>query len=433
MFKKNTKTKSKKTSWISNRVIRKKILFTVFIFLVYRIGCTITIPGIKNSYIELGKMSPLLMMNMMSGGSLTRFSIFALGVGPYITSSIIIELLAYVIPALEDWKDQGEKGRSKMEKLTRLVTIGLAILQGWSITYAFNKQYGIMSDTSTWSYIFTIVILMTGTMIITWLGDQITLHGIGNGISMLIFAGIAAELPNIFVGNFANDVLANMDSDLTRGIIHYAGFVLFYLLLVLLIVIFENGQKKIHMMTSAGKLSNGSNSTYMPIKVNPAGVMPIIFAQSIMTAPLMIISYFKYDTYENLSNIFSFSSPIGLTVYGVLTFLLTFFYVSIIMDPEEITDNYGKNGFYIPGVRPGKDTQRYLSITISRTILVGAIGITVMAILPYLLSIFATTTNVTALGGTGIIVAVGVILEARESVKMTVIENKYNRGWLLKK
>lgn len=417
---------------LKNKEIRKRILFTVFIFIVYRYGCTLTVPGINKDSISISSDSVFSIMNLLGGGSLTNFSIFALGVSPFITASIIVELLAGVIPALQDMKDEGEKGRKKIERISRFMAFFLAIVQGWSIVYGFNHQYGIMSDVSIMSYAFVILVLVGGTMAISWLADLITLHGVGNGMSMLIFAGIVAQLPHTFFSNFTRTILvAEGEQQITQGIIHFIGFVLIYLALVFSVIVIEDAVKKVHIMNSTGRLNNGTTSSFMPIKLNSAGVIPIIFAQSIITVPQMVMSFVNTNAYDKMNSVLSFGTVSGLIIYALLIFLMAFFYTSVVLDTEEIANRFKKDGFFIPNVRPGKDTEKYLNLVIRRTTLLGALFITIMGILPYILAFFATVTSTSALGGTGIIVAVGVILETIENFNSIQTENKYNVGWLM--
>lgn len=415
---------------LKNKEVQKKLLFTILIFAVYRYGCTLTVPGINKESVKISTDSVFAIMNLIGGGALNNFSIFALGVGPFITASIIVELMAGVIPYLEDIKEEGEKGRKKIERISRFLALFLAIIQGWSIVYGFNAQYHIMTDTGILSYAFIITILVGGTMAVSWLADMITVHGIGNGMSMLIFAGIVSSLPNTFYGNFSRAVLGSAETgQLAQGIFHFICFVLIYLALILGVVVIESAEKRIHIMSSNGRMSNGSTSSFMPVKLNSAGVIPIIFAQSIITVPQMIISFANYDVYQKMNAFLSFGSATGIAVYGVLTFLMAFFYTSVVLDTEEISERFKKEGFFIPNVRPGKDTEKYLNIVINRTTLIGAVFITVMAVLPYVLALFSTVTSTAALGGTGVIVAVGVLIETMANLESIQTENKYNTAW----
>lgn len=415
---------------LKNKEVQKKLLFTILIFAVYRYGCTLTVPGINKESVKISTDSVFAIMNLIGGGALNNFSIFALGVGPFITASIIVELMAGVIPYLEDIKEEGEKGRKKIERISRFLALFLAIIQGWSIVYGFNAQYHIMTDTGILSYAFIITILVGGTMAVSWLADMITVHGIGNGMSMLIFAGIVSSLPNTIYGNFSRAVLGSAETgQLAQGIFHFICFVLIYLALILGVVVIESAEKRIHIMSSNGRMSNGSTSSFMPVKLNSAGVIPIIFAQSIITVPQMIVSFANYDVYQKMNAFLSFGSATGIAVYGVLTFLMAFFYTSVVLDTEEISERFKKEGFFIPNIRPGKDTEKYLNIVINRTTLIGAVFITVMAVLPYVLALFSTVTSTAALGGTGVIVAVGVLIETMANLESIQTENKYNTAW----
>lgn len=418
---------------LKNKEVRKRILFTLLIFIVYRYGCSLTVPGVDKSTFAITSDSMFAIMNLMGGGALSKFSVFALGVSPYITAGIIIQLLAMdVVPCLSEWKKDGEKGRKKTERVTRYLTLVLAIIQGISITYGFDKQYGILGDGATYrTYVFVVSMLVAGTMLITWLGDQITLKGIGNGMSMLIFAGIVSELPSTFFTNFNNTILiASGESQITQGIIHFCGFVLLYLFLIFVVTVIECGERRITIKNANSTFSTGSNMSYLPIKVNPSGVIPVIFAQSIITSPQIIISFFNQSLYSTLSEKLALTNTFGLSLYAILTFVFTFIYADMVLSPEDIADNLKKQGSFIPNVRPGKDTEKYLHKMIYRTSLIGAIVLTLIAVLPYFLAHFATVTSTTALGGTGIIVCVGVALETLEALKIMKLDHKYEMGWL---
>lgn len=421
---------------IKNKEVRKRVYFTLLIFAIYRYGCLLTLPGIDKSAVSISSDSVFSIMNLLGGGALSNFSVFALGVGPYITASIIIQLLSMdVIPAFSDWRNEGEKGKKKTERATRYLGVLIAIMQGWSITYAFDKQYSILgSDVTYRTYIFVISMLVAGTMLITWLADQITIKGIGNGMSMIIFAGIVAELPSKFYSNFARTVLIASGADQVRqGIIHFTGFVLIYLFLIFMVTLIESAERRIHIQNSTATFANGSNNSYLPIKLNPAGVIPVIFAQSLLTAPQVIASFFNYSTYTKMNSALSLSSNLGLGLYALLTFLFTFVYTSMMMNTEDMANNLKKQGSYIPNVRPGKDTENYLKLYIKRTTLIGALALTAIAALPYILANFATVTSTTALGGTGIIVCVGVAVETIYFMEAMQTEHKYNTGFGIRK
>ena len=411
-----------------NKEMRNRIIITLVIMLLYRYGCSLLVPGISTVNLLLSSTSFFGMMNMLGGGALSRFSVFALGVNPYITASIIIELMTIVIPVLDEWRQDGQKGMQKIEKATRYLSVILAILQAFSITYQFDRQYGIMQLKSASSYMYVIAILTAGSMILVWLGDQITVHGIGNGISLLIFAGIVAELPSTFTTTFSSLVGGLKGQKVFSGVMNFTLFVLLYLAIIFLVLKIETAERRIPIKSSRGSaFSSGSNLSYLPIKVNSSGVIPIIFAQSIMTVPLMIISFISIDTYKKVDAFVSLTKVSGIVIYAVLVFLFTFFYADTVVDPEEISDNFRKSGTFIPGIRPGKDTQKYLRNILYSTTFTGAVSLTAIAVLPYILTKVTSLTSAAALGGTGIIVAVSVALETIDMLKAKYTELKYKR------
>ena len=369
-------------------------------------------------------------MNLMGGGALARFSVFALGISPYITSSIVVQLLSMdVIPALSDMRESGEKGKRKLEKVTRYLAVVLALIQGFSLTYGFDKQYSILSHTDFIGYVYVLMILLAGTMLVVWLGDQITLHGIGNGISMLIFAGIVSELPTTFSTTFKTLAVGEENTILAGGVFGYILYILAYLLLIFFVVMIECGERRIPIQSSQNSTLRPNNMSFIPVKVNPSGVIPVIFAQSILMAPMIVISFFNTELYQSLSAKLALSKPLGLSIYAILAFLITFVYTDMIMDSDEISENLKKSNSYIPKIRPGKDTSNHLRTIINQTAFIGAIGLTVLAVLPYVLPMITNLSMTSALGGTGLIVVVGVALETIGELSTTVIENKYDTGW----
>lgn len=409
----------------------KKLLWTLFVFLIYRFGCSLAIPGISSVGLKFSADSLFALMNVLGGGALSKFSIFALGVGPYITASIVVELLAVgVVPAFTEWKNDGVKGAQKTERATRFLGFGLAILQAFFITYGFDKQYGIMKSTSAGSYIFVIMMLTAGAMLMIWLGDLITKKGVGNGLSMLIFAGIISSMPATFVETFETLIPGLKGSKLAHGVVEFILFILFYLLLIFLVTKVETAERRVPIQAN-GTFATGSNMSFMPIRVNSASVIPVIFAQTLLTVPQTIASFISTKAYTKVSAFLSLGSARGLILYGVMTFLFTFMYTDIILDPEEIADNFKKQGTFIPGVRPGKDTEKILGRIILSTTFTGAVCLTVIALLPYLLAKFTSLSTVAALGGTGIIVAVGVAIETIETIESKLTTDKYKNygGW----
>ena len=418
-------------SLFKNKEIRKKILFTLAMLLIYRIGSAIPVPGVDSAKLsaQIADNSILSMMNLLGGGAFERMSVFALGVTPYITSSIIIQLLSMdVIPALTEMAKSGQTGRTKMDRITRYFAVVLAFVQSISMVYAFDRQYQILSTSSLSTYLFTATLLTAGTQFLIWLGDRISMFGIGNGISIIIFAGIVSNMPaqfvqvwNIFVGGAEAGAMFS-------GVLQFILYVILYLAIIIGVVIMETAVRKIPIQyTSSSNTRGHGDITYLPFKINSASVIPVIFASSIMTAPQIILSFFNQDAYQKLSNFLSVQKPVGLIIYAVLTFLFTFFYTDLQVDPDKIAENLGKSGAYIPGIRPGTETKTYLRKVLNRITVLGATALTVIAVIPYLLPMVITSlpTSV-SLGGTGIIIVVGVAMETMSQLKGQLTQKQYH-------
>ena len=415
--------------------LRRKIIFTLGILFVYRLGAGITIPGVNVGSLSSSDATNGIfgIMNLLGGGTLERFSLFALGVSPYITSSIIIELLSMdVIPALTRWRKEGNTGKKKKDRVTRVLTLLLAALQGGVLTYAFDTSYKILVDTSIWSYIYVVLIMMAGSMLAIWLGDQITQKGIGNGVSLLIFTGIVSNLPNAFLTTYDN--LVTYDSGMWLDIAWYVLFVVVYLSIVVFVVFTEGAIRKIpvNYASSTSVTMRAREQTHMPIKINSSGVLPVIFASSVMIAPVTIATFITQNDFTRaMQKVLSFQTCTGLAIYVVLILLFTFFYTNLQVDPEKISENLGKSGTYIPGVRPGAETKNYVSKVLNRITVLGSISLAFIAVLPYVIPLvnpaFANT-NV-GLGGTGIIIVVGVALETVKSLTSQATQKTY-RGFI---
>ena len=410
-----------------SKTTRNKILFTFMILILYRLGCSLTIPGIDTTLLSMQIQSSTLLgiMNLVGGGSLERMSVFALGVGPYITAGIIIQLLSMdVIPYLTEQTKNGQKGKTKIEQITRYLALAMAVFQALMMTIGFDKQYNLMLDKSISNYILVTAILVAGTQALVWLGDQITEKGIGNGISMMIFAGIVSNIP----ANFRNvyDVLITGTENSGKGIAAFAAYCIMYFVIIIGVIIVQLAVRKIPVMHSTGiNPKTGNGASYLPVKVNSAGVLPVIFASSVISAPQIVLSFINAGAYEKVSDFLSLQKPVGLTIYAVLTFLFTFFYADVQLDAEEISKNFAKQNSYIPKIRPGKDTQNYLTGVIHRVTFFGAVGLLILALLPFITAIFTEIPQNAALGGTGIIIVVGVAIETMEQLKVQNMTNKY--------
>ncbi len=420
-------------SLFKNKETRNRILFTLCMLLIYRVGSAIPVPGVDATALgtQIADNSILSIMNMIGGGALERLSVFAMGVSPYITASIIIQLLSMdVIPALTEMAKSGQSGRMQMDKITRYLGVVLSFVQAYSLVYGFDKQYGILETPSLSGYLYTATVMTAGTMFLIWLGDRISTKGIGNGLSIIIFAGIVSNMPASFVQVYNILAGGTSQSELFNGILQFILYCLLYLAIVIFVIIMETAVRKIPIQyTNSSNLRGGGDITYLPFKINSASVIPVIFAQSIMTAPQIVISFFNTDLYNKLSSFLSFTSWTGLTIYAVLTVLFTFFYTDLQVDPDKIAENLGKSGAYIPGIRPGTETRTYLRKVLNRITVLGAFALMIVAIIPYLLPMFTSLPASTAIGGTGIIIVVGVAMETYAQLKGQLTAKQY-KGFL---
>ena len=423
-------------SIFKNKEVRTRILFTLGILFVYKLGSAIPTPRIDLVKVTaLSSNSILNMLNMLGGGRIQSFSIFALGVGPYITASIIIQLLSMdVIPQLTELSKSGETGKQTIEKITKYLSVVLAFVQAYTMTYAFSVQYDIVNDPSVGTYLFVATVMTAGTMFAIWLGDRISAYGIGNGLSLLISTGIISSLPTTFRSVFNDLVFGDIVSSQVAGIGLFALYIAVYVLIMVMVIFMTEANRKIPIQYTSSNVSRGKNDmTFIPLKINSAGVTPVIFASAMLQAPLVIISFLKTNNVTKFLNlVLDQSKPIGLAVYVVLIIFFTFFYTNLQVDPEKMAENLNKNGTYILGVRPGKDTQNYLSTILNRITVVGALSLAAIALLPNLLVIiFPALPAAVSLGGTGIIIAVGVALETSKDISSKLAQKTY-RGFVRK-
>ena len=419
------------SSMLKNKEIRNKILFTLAMLLIYRIGSAIPVPGVDSAKLsaQVSGNSILSMMNLLGGGAFEKMSVFALGVSPYITASIIIQLLSMdVIPYLTELSKSGETGRIKSDQITRYLGVVLAFVQSFSMVYGFDKQYAILESSSLSTYFYTATILTAGTMFLIWIGDKISTKGIGNGISIIIFAGIVANIPTQFTQVFNILLSGSQQGAQFSGILEFVLYCVLYLAIIVGVVVMQLAQRKIPIQYTSSSGGKANDITYLPFKINSASVIPVIFASSIITAPQIILSFVNTNAYSKLSDILSLSKPLGLTIYGVLTFLFTFFYTDLQVDPEKIAENLGKSGAYIPGIRPGIETEKYVRKVLNRVTLIGAVALCFIAALPVVLTltgVFGSDTSL-SLGGTGLIIVVGVALELNAQISGLVAGKSYD-------
>lgn len=419
--------------------LRRKVVFTLGILFVFRLGAGIVIPYIDTSAITSAATSSGIfgIMNMLGGGTLEKFSLFSLGVSPYITSSIIIELLSMdVIPALAQWNKEGNTGKKKKDKVTRVLTLALAIIQGGSLTYAFDKGYSILASSSIWTYVYVVIVMAAGSMFTMWLGDQITIKGVGNGTSLLIFTGIVANLPNSFISSFKSMVTFGSAYKTATSLAWYILFVIVYLAIVVFVVFEEGAIRKIPIIyaTNTQTVMHTKESTNLPIKINSSSVIPVIFAASVLAAPRTIISFMKStSTTQMVDNILNYQKPIGFVLYIVMIILFTFFYSNLQIDAKKISEDLKKSGGAIPGVRTGDDTKKYIGTVLNRVTVVGSLFLAIIASIPIIAPEIwkMTSNNALSLGGTGLIIVTGVALETVRAIKSMLTRREYH-GYIRK-
>ena len=411
--------------------IRKKILFTLVILLVFRIGNAIPVPYVNTaalqSYFTSLQNTVLGLLNVMSGGAFSQATIFALSIQPYINASIIIQLLCIAIPALERMsKDEGEEGKKKIASITRYSTVAIGLLQGFAY-YMLIKNNGLLiaeARDSVWAAIVIVLTFTSGSALIMWLGEQITEYGIGNGISMILFAGIISRFPTSIVSTISNVIGGNLKWWV--AVLMYIGA----LAIIVLIVFVNDAERRIPVQYAkrvVGRKMYGGQSTHLPMKVNMSGVMPIIFAQSIASLPATIAAF----TGHSNSGWAQTNTVWYAILYFALIIFFAYFYSTIQFNPIEVANNLKKNGGYIPGFRPGKPTSEFIQKVLNKITLFGALYLGILATVPILISVFSKTASLTglSLGGTSIIIVVGVALETIRAIEAQLLMRNY-KGFL---
>ncbi len=425
--------------------VRKRLLYTLLLIVIFRLGCYITVPGVDSVALTeaLGGGTGLSgMIDLISGGAFSRFTIFAMSISPYITASIVIQLLSLVIPALERLaKEEGEAGRDKLNRYTKILTVVLALIESLGI-YLSYRSSGIFVDESFMTGALVVISLVAGTSLLMWLGDQITDKGIGNGISVIIFVGILSGLPSGII-TIWNLIFTDLGFS-TTGLITALGITIGAIILVAAVVFVQQAERRVPVQYAkkvVGRKMYGGQNTHIPLKLAMAGVMPIIFASSFLTFPAMIISMFNTNIASETgfwSVIYKFSIatsssavPIGYSIVNALVYLVlivafTFFYTYATFNPAEVSNNIKKNGGFIPGIRAGKPTTEYLSSIISKITWFGGVYLAIIAILPMLLRF--TSIDIT-FGGTSILIVVGVALELVQQLESQLVMRHY-KGFL---
>ncbi len=423
-----------KNAWRSTEM-RKKLLYTLFILFIFRLGASIPVPFINteelsNYFKTLNEAGGMLSyINVFTGGGLSNATLFAMSITPYINASIILQLLTVAIPALERMvKDGGEEGRKKIASWTRYLAVVLGLIQGFSY-YVMLRNYHLLNDNGIWAAIVIIMTFTAGTALIMWMGEHITQNGVGNGISIILFAGIISRGPSL-----ANSLL-NLVKNGGQGILTAVLMVVIGLALVVFIVYMSNAERRIPIQYAkrvVGRKMYGGQSTFLPIKVNATGVMPIIFASSILSLPSTVFAFYTPDAGSIgsvIKDLFSQNNPFYIVLYAILIIAFAYFYASIQFNPIEIANNLKKNGGFIPGFRPGKPTSDFITKALAKVVFVGALFLTVVSLLPLIVGAFSSGLRNVAVGGTSVIIVVGVALETVKQIEAQ-LTMRHHKGFL---
>ena len=411
----------KQLSAPTNKDLRQRIFFTLGVLALFIIGTYVKIPGTPNLDYSSTAFGTL---NAFTGGAMQKFSIFSLGVTPYITASIIVQLLQMdIIPYFSELKNEGPTGRQKINKITRYMGIIFAFIEGFVFAIAF-----LGSGKTTLDYMYVATVITAGTAFLLWLGDQVTQKGIGNGISLIIMAGIIATLPATFVTVFEDLILSGKYAQVW-GITLFVAYVLMYFLVVIGVIFIQEAERRIQIQY-ANKSTFGNNQSYMPIKINTAGVIPVIFASSLLTIPAVIAQFANKESVTNFVNEYlTYTKPVGFIIFVVLIYFFAYFYTFIQMRPEEMAKNLKENGGFIPGIRPGKDTENYISKVLSRLTVFGALFLVVISALPIIFSALTSLPSNVSIGGTSLLIVVGVALETYRQLEGSLVSRNYKRGY----
>lgn len=405
--------------------LRNKVLFVLGVMVVYRIGAHIPVPGVDIARVQEmlfggGVGGVFDFLDLFAGGALSNFSIFAMSITPYITASIILQLLQVVIPKLEELAREGREGKKKIAQYTRYLTVVLALIQGFGIT-TYIRQFGAIPNPSVFDIIVIVISLTAGTTFLMWLGEQVNEYGIGNGISILIFTSIIARFPT--------DIMETW-SLFRAGSVTAFNLLIFLILAVIIvagIIFVQQGERRIPVQYSkriVGRKVYGGRSTHIPMKVNQAGVLPVIFASSVLLFPGVLAQILPFGWAESMANVIRPGSTLYIVLYGTLTMFFTYFYTAITFNPEDVADNMKKHGGFIPGIRPGRSTIKYLDKILVRVTLVGALFLTAVALLPFAMGPL-TGVNI-AFGGTSLLIMIGVALQTMQQIESHLLMRHYD-------
>lgn len=416
------------------RDIRNKIIFTLLMLIVFRIGTFVPVPGVDASVLQAANEFNLVgFLNTFGGGALAKFSIFAMGIMPYITASIIVQLLQMdVVPKFAEWAKQGEVGRRKLAQFTRYFTIVLAFIQSFAMSFGFNRMYGgqLIQDESILTYVTISIVLTAGTAFLLWLSEQITAYGVGNGVSIVIFAGIVAAIPNAVNQLYAQQI-QGAGEQLFINLVIIALLLLVILAVIVAVIYVQQALRKIPIqyakrVTGRSQQQQGGQQTHLPLKVNAAGVIPVIFAVAFIVTPQTLSMFFGENNITTfIQNTFDYTKPVGMMIYVALIVAFTYFYAFVQVNPENVADNLKKQGAYIPGIRPGTNTQEYLTSVLYRLTFVGAIFLTVIAIMPIIFINVMNLPQSAQIGGTSMIIVVGVALETMKQLESQLVKRHY--------
>lgn len=412
--------------------LRKKILFTLLMLVVFRIGSFIPVPNVNSSVLAgLSERDIFGFINTFSGGALGNFSIFAMGIMPYITASIIVQLLTMdVIPKFAEWARQGEAGRRKLAQITRYGTVILGFIQAIGLSISFNNLYtGLVINPSFTTFLVIAIVLTAGTAFLMWLGEQITENGIGNGISIIIFAGIVAGIPDTLFTVYSVQI-SEAGDQLFLNLVKILLIALFIVLVVVGVIFVQQGVRKIPVSYAkrvVGRKMYGGQSSHIPFKVNSAGVIPVIFALSLLMFPSTIASFWPNNVVSQwVIEHFTYTDPFGAVFYVLLIIGFTFFYTFVQINPVQMAENMKKNGGFIPGVRPGKATSAYITKVLTRITLAGALFLSLVAILPILFTAATELPQSVRIGGTSLLIVIGVALDTMKQIETQLIKRHYD-------
>ena len=413
-----------------NKDIRNRILFTFLCLFIFKLGTAIIVPGIDQNKLGTNGLGFLELLNVMGGGAMGKFSIFALGVGPYITASIVIQLLSNdVIPYLSELSKQGGVGRNKLNQITRIVGIVLAFIQGYIYSFYYMKD----SAFAAIDYVTFSLILTAGTCLLMWIGDRITAKGVGNGMSLIIMAGILSSIPTMFVTAFNSLVQEGSTQVMALGIAKFALFVIIYIAIIVGIIYEQSAERRIPVQyANKSNSSFGGRQNYVPFKLNSAGVIPVIFASILLTIPGIIGQLVNKPEFTLfIEKYLNYSTGTGFVLYIILIFAFTYLYTFMQIKPSDMSESLQQNGGYIPGIRPGVETTNYITKVLKRITLVGAFFLSILAAMPIVFSMITDLPTTVTIGGTGLLIVVGVALETWKQIESDLLSKNYKKGYKL--